>query len=90
MHPRNPYKLLTDIWKGIQALTLNFQRLETDVSNLTSVTQSVVTLLNSIAQEIRDSAANQAKLEELATKIESNATALSDAVVANTPTPPQT
>lgn len=56
----------------------------------TTVNQSAVALLNSLAQEIRDAQDDPAKLAELADSIEANTSALSDAVTANTPAAPQT
>jgi hypothetical protein len=56
----------------------------------TSVVQSVVTLLNGLAQQLKDALAtnNTAAVEDAANQIISNTAALSAAVTANTPTPP--
>lgn len=69
-------------------MALNFQRLETEVAELSSVVDGVILLLTSLAQDIRDNVANQAKLEELATNIDSKANALAAAAAANTPAEP--
>lgn len=67
-------------------MALDFNRLETEVAQNNDAVQSVITLLTSIAQEIRDSAANQAKITALADRLDAQTQALADAVVANTPT----
>lgn len=62
--------------------------LTADVSANTDATASAVTLLNSIAQQLRDAATDPAAIQALATSIETNTQSLADAVTANTPAAP--
>lgn len=69
-------------------MALDFSRLEAEVTQNSDVIASVVTLLTNIADAIRDAAANQVKVEELATKLDLQTQALADAVAASTPAAP--
>lgn len=72
----------------IEQMALDFVRLETEVAEIGTVVDSAVTLLNSVAQDIRDNIANQAKLGVLADNLDAKAAALGAAIEANTtPTP---
>lgn len=72
----------------IEQMALDFVRLETEVAEIGTVVDSAVTLLNSVAQDIRDNIANQAKLGALADNLDAKAAALGAAIEANTtPTP---
>jgi hypothetical protein len=86
----NVYREIRQIWIRIVRMALNFQRLETEVSEMSTVIDGVVLLLTSLASEIRDNAANQAKIEEIATNLDTKANALAAAAVVGTPaeTPP--
>jgi hypothetical protein len=68
-------------------MSASLDKLKADVQAQTGVVQSVSTLLSGMAQQIRDAAANndQAALDDLATQLETNTSALSAAVAANTP-----
>lgn len=79
---------LNTIIKRLNQMALNFSRLEAEVTEISSAVDSAVTLIQRIAQEIRDSITNQAKLEELANSLDAKATALAEAVAANTPAEP--
>lgn len=81
-------KALTHLIEGFEKMALDFARLETEVSENSSVIQSVITLLTNIADAIRDAAANQAKVEALATQLDGQTQALADAVAASTPAAP--
>lgn len=81
-------RALTHIIEKVEQMALNFERLETEVSENSSVIQSVVTLLASIADAIRDAASNQVKVEALATQLDAQTRALADAVAASTPVAP--
>ena len=68
----------------------NFDALNAEVANLTSVVDSAVALINGIATKIEEAvAANDAgdntALGELATSVRAQADALAAAVAANTP-----
>jgi len=81
-------KALTHIIEKVEQMAIDFARLETEVSENSSVIQSVITLLTNIAGAIRDAAANQAKVEALATQLDGQTQALADAVAASTPAAP--
>jgi chromosome segregation ATPase len=66
-------------------MALNFTRLENEVAELSTVVDSAVSLLQQVAQEIRDNVANQGKLEKLADSLDQKATVLGQAIAANTP-----
>lgn len=71
----------------------NFDALNAEVTNLTSVVDSAVALINGIAAKIEAAvAANDAgdntALSDLASSVRSQADALASAVAANTPTEP--
>jgi len=65
---------------------------EAAVSAETTVTQSVVTLLGSLSQQLQDAVASNdpAQIQAVIDHINANAVALSDAVAANTPAAPVT
>lgn len=71
-------------------MSLNFSRLESEVAELSTVVDGVVKILTDLATEIRDNAANQAKIETLADSIDARAQALAAAAAANTPAEPTT
>ena len=81
-------KALTHLIEGFEKMALDFTRLETEVSENSSVIQSVITLLTNIADAIRDAAANQATVEALATQLDTQSNALAAAVAASTPAAP--
>jgi hypothetical protein len=76
------------IIQRLNKMALNFTQLESEVSEMSSAVDSAVTLLQSIAQEIRDSAGNQQKLNKLATDLDAKANVLAEAIAANTPADP--
>jgi ABC-type transporter Mla subunit MlaD len=79
---------LSPISKRLEQMALDFARLESEVAENSDAVQSVITLLTSIAQEIRDTPANQAKIAALADKLDVQTKVLADAVAANTPAEP--
>jgi TolA-binding protein len=54
------------------------------VEEATAVNQSAITLINGLAQQIRDLKEDPAKLEELAQRLDASSNALAAAVSANT------
>lgn len=62
--------------------------LETEVTETVGVMQSAKALIDGIAQRLTDAAADPAKLEQLRNDLDSNSTALAQAVAANTPAAP--
>jgi len=81
-------KALTHIIEKVERMALDLGPITQEVTEIGTVVDSAVSLLQSIAQDIRDNIANQAKLSELATQLDTKATALGEAVAANTPADP--
>jgi len=79
--------LQTIIQQGAK-MSAELDRLTTEVSEATTVQQSAITLLNSLAQQIRDNANDPAKLNALADELDGSSNALAAAVEANTPAAP--
>jgi hypothetical protein len=61
-------------------------RLQTEVEEMSSVVDSAITLINGLAQQIRDLMNDPAALAALADSLDSKAGELAAAVVANSPT----
>lgn len=80
--------ILRDGLKEISKMAGELERLTAEVAENTEVIASAVTLIEGLAEEIRNNAANPAKLNELADKLDAQSNALAAAVTANTPTPP--
>lgn len=76
---------LHTIIQRLNRMALDFQNLEREVSEQGTVVQSAVTLLQQVAQDIRDNADNQRKINALADQLDAQAQALAQAVAANTP-----
>lgn len=71
----------------------NFDQLNSEVTNLTSVVDSAVALINGIATKIEaavqaNDAGDDTQLKSLASSVRSQADALAAAVAANTPAEP--
>lgn len=60
--------------------------LETQVTANTDVEASAVLLFNSLAAQLLAAKNDPVKIQEIATKLKTSATALAEAIVANTPT----
>lgn len=78
----------------LSRMAIDLSRIETEVSENNSVIESARTLLASIVQQLRDAAAAdeavlQAKVTEIADKLDAQTNALAEAVAANTPTQPE-
>jgi peptidoglycan hydrolase CwlO-like protein len=67
------------------AMSAELDRLKTSVQNLTTVTQSVVTLVGTMAQQIRDLKNDPAALTAYADEVDTRVQELKDATLANTP-----
>lgn len=74
--------------EGFQKMSKELDDLKAAVDAQTTVTQSVVTLLTNLAQQLKDAKDDPVAIEALANTVSANAKSLSDAVVANTPVPP--
>ncbi len=70
----------------LNTMSLNFTDLTTAVTAETTVEQSAITLIQQLAAAILESSSDQDEVETLATQLQSEASNLSAAVVANTPT----
>jgi len=66
----------------------NLDHVKASVAANTTVTQSVLTLVTGLAQQIRDNAEDPAALEALAGQLDADNAALAKAVTDNTPTAP--
>lgn len=72
-------------------MALDISKLQADVAAEADAVQSAITLLNGLTQAIADlknqtnDPAMQAAIDDLATTVETQKQALSDAIVANTP-----
>lgn len=62
-------------------------KVESEVTELTTVVDSAVALINGLSQQIRDTAGSAAKANALADALDAKANELAAAVAANTPTP---
>jgi chromosome segregation ATPase len=71
--------------KQMEKLMAKIDDLAAAVERNTEVGASVVTLLNGIAQQLRDAQGDPAKIEALIATLDSETQTLKDAVVANTP-----
>ena len=69
-------------------IIMDLSALQTAVEADTSATSSAITLLTTLAEELRAAAGDPAAVQAIADQITANATQLSDAVVANTPAAP--
>jgi len=62
--------------------------LTTEVSEIETVAASVVTFIQGLAEIIRTNRSNPVELDALTARLKTQATAISDAIVANTPPTP--
>lgn len=69
-------------------MSLNLDAITADVAGTADAVTSAVTLIQSIADELRNAAGDQAAIDALATQLEGAKQSLADAVVANTPAAP--
>jgi hypothetical protein len=75
------------IIERLQKMSLDFSRLETEVSEITTVIQSSIASFAAIAQAIRADAADQTKILSLADALDQQGAALAGAIAANTGAP---
>lgn len=75
------------ITKG-NAMSAQLDTLTNEVAETKTVVQSAVTLIEGLAQQIRDLKDDPAALEALAAELDSTTNALAAAVTANTPAEP--
>lgn len=72
----------------------NFDELNAEVTNLTTVAESAIALINGIAEKIQaavdaNDSGDNSQLKSLASSVRSQADALAAAVAANTPSEPE-
>jgi len=78
---------LTDLRRGLE-MKDELLKIEREVAESSDAVDAAVTLIGSLADEIRASAGDADKLNDLADKLDANSKRLADAVVANTPFQP--
>lgn len=76
--------LLRGINERTKSMALDLSRIQAEVAENVSVTQSAVALIGQIAQQIRDNVDNQTALNALADQLDTDNQSLGAAVVANT------
>ena len=74
-----------EILDEVKTMSAIVDALVLKVQNLESLDDSIITLLQTIAQEIADNVGDPEKLQALADSIDSEAAKLSEALQANTP-----
>ncbi len=80
--------MLSNLTERLNPMALDRSRLSSEIAENNSAIQSAVTLINQIAQELRDAAGNQDAVNALADQLDAQSNALAAAVVANTPAEP--
>jgi hypothetical protein len=73
--------------RGFQMAQADINNLSEKVERMRTVAESSKTLIQGLAQQIRDAADDPAELKALADQLDASATSLAEAVAANTPTP---
>lgn len=81
---REALEILRSLEKKVKDMSTGMEDLQREVEEATTVAQSAVTLINGLAQQIRDLKDDPVKLEELATKLDASSQALAAVVAANT------
>ena len=69
-------------------MSTEMDRLEQEVTEMTTVVQAGITLIQGLAQQIRDTAGDRVKATALADELDRRATEFAQAITDNTPTPP--
>lgn len=84
--------LLSLLVKQGEKIMADLTQLQADVAAETTVTQSAITLLQGLKQQLEAAGTDPQKLADLSASIEANTKALSDAITSNTPaaTAPET
>jgi ABC-type transporter Mla subunit MlaD len=79
---------LGELKERLEQMSVELDRLKAEVARNTEVSNSVVTLVNGLAQQIRDHMHEPAELAKLADELDATSDKLGQAVADNTPTPP--
>jgi hypothetical protein len=77
--------LIRQLTEKVTTMSVALDKLTAEVSRNTAVDESAITLLNGLAQQIRDLKEDPVKLEALATELEGSSARLAEAVTSNTP-----
>jgi len=78
------YFLLRLRWQGAK-MSVEMDRLEAEVTEIKTVSDSAIVLLKRLAQLIRDNASNPAKLTALANELDAKGNEVAAAITENTP-----
>lgn len=78
--------ILEQVLSGVTKMAGELDRLSSEVAENTSVTQSAITLLGNLSEQLRALANDPAAINALADTLDANSNALAAAVTANTPT----
>jgi predicted nucleic acid-binding Zn-ribbon protein len=70
---------------GINTMSAALDKIATEIAQNNEVIDSAMTLIESLAEEIRANITDQAALNALADQLDANSEKLADAVAANTP-----
>lgn len=79
---------LSGLHQRMDTLMATLADVQTAVTNEDTVIDSAITLLNGLAQQIKDLTPNQAAIDALAADVTSKTAALAAALTANTTVPP--
>lgn len=79
------HAMVTQLTQGAQQMATDLTALTAAVEQTTSVSQSVIALLDGLKQQLDDAGTDPAALAALSDSLSSNSQALSDAVTRNTP-----
>ncbi len=82
-------KLDTILAQGV-SMSAALDKITGEVTETKSIIESAVTLINGLAQQIRDLSEDPAALNALADDLDASSKSLADAVAANTPAAPPT
>ena len=79
---------ISELTVGVEVMALDTSALEAEISENTDVVASASSLMTTLAEEIRATAGDPAKVAELANRLDQNNQALATAVATNTPAQP--
>lgn len=82
------HRVLHFILRRTIHMSAALDRLTSEVSETSTAVDSVLALVEGLAQQIRDAAEDPVKLNALADELDAKQAAIAAAVTANTPTPP--
>jgi hypothetical protein len=83
--PARIEQALSTLNHGMVDMGLNIEKLKASVEKITSVTESAIQTLKSVAEDVRAAGVNQTDLDQIANALEKRADEIAAAMVANTP-----